>query len=519
MQSHKTFSTFGPGLGFITLLLLSLFIYGQSGQWSEAKARKELLQLARIAAINLHPADLQELISHDNQPFPPAVSTELLRHLNLIRAADSVIQEVYLMGQLHGQVVFLADADNALGEGPFWGEIYPDASKALKQALKDGHPIVEGPLSDAWGTWISALVPIIDERNRQVIALLGLDIDERTWQKMVGQWQNLVGGVALLGLSLYLFLWLYVLRVNGSRTQLFVKNQQLIQENRERELAERQLLENKELWENALVGNDFNIWEWDLARDEFHFPGKSPAKKGEGKDRSTISMEAWQKLIHPNDLPKVLGAIEAHIANRTPHFKVEFRQQRKDGLCRWFVSRGQVSARDPDNRPTRLLGVYADITERKQFERRMLDDRQRLFELLDSLPALVYLVDANFVIRFANRRLRESLGIPGNTPCHQFLCLEDKPCRGCSPENLFEKGTTQVHRKRFANGHSYEVYHYPFRDLDGSPQVLVMALDLTERYDSKGSVDKYTKIFTNEGTIPRSKEETLQQNDPIQPTP
>ncbi|MBN2308608.1 MAG: PAS domain S-box protein, partial [Candidatus Hydrogenedentes bacterium] len=40
---------------------------------------------------------------------------------------------------------------------------------------------VEGPISDRWGTWVSAFIPITDPRTRALIAVLGIDIDAQTW--------------------------------------------------------------------------------------------------------------------------------------------------------------------------------------------------------------------------------------------------------------------------------------------------------------------------------------------------
>jgi transcriptional regulator with GAF, ATPase, and Fis domain len=63
---------------------------------------------------------------------------------------------------------------------------------------------------------------------------------------------------------------------------------------------------------------------------------------------------------------------------------VEFRIVTPDGSVRWVVSRGRVSA-GPSGEPSRLMGITADITERKELEERLrqaLEDVQRLRDRL-----------------------------------------------------------------------------------------------------------------------------------------
>ena len=43
--------------------------------------------------------------------------------------------------------------------------------------FKNKENLVEGPISDRWGMWISALTPIVDEETGNVVAVLGMDVD------------------------------------------------------------------------------------------------------------------------------------------------------------------------------------------------------------------------------------------------------------------------------------------------------------------------------------------------------
>ena len=55
--------------------------------------------------------------------------------------------------------------------------MYYGASREFLAMFKNKENLVEGPISDRWGTWISALTPIVDEETGNVVAVLGMDVD------------------------------------------------------------------------------------------------------------------------------------------------------------------------------------------------------------------------------------------------------------------------------------------------------------------------------------------------------
>jgi two-component system sensor histidine kinase/response regulator len=70
--------------------------------------------------------------------------------------------------------------------------------------------------------------------------------------------------------------------------------------------------------------------------------------------------------VHPDDLPRVNAAQQAHLLRREP-YNIELRLRTKQGDYKWFVSRGQAEW-DPAGQPLRMSGSITDITERRQAE-------------------------------------------------------------------------------------------------------------------------------------------------------
>jgi PAS domain S-box-containing protein len=77
----------------------------------------------------------------------------------------------------------------------------------------------------------------------------------------------------------------------------------------------------------------------------------------------------WRSRVHPDDLRRVEAFRDQVFANREKESNIEYRIVRSDGEMRWVERRSSVSY-DGDGRPTRVVGVSIDVTERKGAEER-----------------------------------------------------------------------------------------------------------------------------------------------------
>jgi PAS domain-containing protein len=96
----------------------------------------------------------------------------------------------------------------------------------------------------------------------------------------------------------------------------------------------------------------------------------------------------WVELIYPDDLPGVLDAWKAALAQGAP-FDREFRHVRPDGTEVW-VHDHAVLIRDADGNRLHWRGVLVDITDRVQVERELATSEARYRALVEGIPAVVY---------------------------------------------------------------------------------------------------------------------------------
>lgn len=91
-------------------------------------------------------------------------------------------------GQPAQQVKFLLDAsDQPASEISQLGEVFYDASPALRSAVKTKKAYVEGPVTDHWGTWVSSLVPVNATVHTPHFVMLGVDVGMAGWKNHVLQ--------------------------------------------------------------------------------------------------------------------------------------------------------------------------------------------------------------------------------------------------------------------------------------------------------------------------------------------
>jgi PAS domain S-box-containing protein len=159
----------------------------------------------------------------------------------------------------------------------------------------------------------------------------------------------------------------------------------------------------------------------------------------------------------------------------------------KDGsiVC---LSTSAVPILDKSGNLLGYRGADIDITERKKTEEALGAERQRLYNLLDGLQAYIYLRRSNHSLVYVNKYFRESFGDPGSLPCFTILHNRHKACEGCPSEKVFETGTPQEWERTSSSGRIYRIYDYPFADVDGTPLVLEMGLDITQHKQAEAGL-------------------------------
>jgi len=155
--------------------------------WTTARADREmradlLLQARMVAqAVNI---DRIRALSGTKADLNNPDYRRLKEQFAAVRSANPQCRFLYLMGRsADGAVFFFLDSEPA-GSKDYSppGQVYEELPAGYRRVFDARAAAVEGPVSDRWGVWVSALIPLTNPQTGAMVAVLGMDIDARAWK-------------------------------------------------------------------------------------------------------------------------------------------------------------------------------------------------------------------------------------------------------------------------------------------------------------------------------------------------
>ena len=111
---------------------------------------------------------------------------------------------------------------------------------------------------------------------------------------------------------------------------------------------------------------------------------------------------------------------------------------------------------------------------------RALDtERQRFNDVLESLPVYVILLAPDYHVPFANRFFRERFGESHGKRCYEYLFNRTEPCENCETYKVLKTNAPHHWEWTGPDDRNYDIYDFPFHDVDGSPLIMEVGIDIT----------------------------------------
>ncbi|MDJ0590426.1 MAG: PAS domain-containing protein [Pleurocapsa sp. MO_226.B13] len=147
-----------------------------------------------------------------------------------------------------------------------------------------------------------------------------------------------------------------------------------------RKQAEETLRERETQLRTALDAAAMGTWIWEISTNQVILSPRSESILGLTTDESN-TLAAILERIHPEDRQRIDKQAKQAIAKHGL-YEIETRIILSDGKYRWVTARGHVLL-DAEGQPIQMIGVIADITEKKRLEEQSL--RHQRLENLGSL--------------------------------------------------------------------------------------------------------------------------------------
>jgi PAS domain S-box-containing protein len=328
-------------------------------------------------------------VAQRDRPADESARTLAARRLVPGRAGNPALDRLAdlaarLLGSSSAQVSLLADVQHVaagagLAEGVV-GSTGPLGDSLCTVTLRSGAPlVVDDAMTDERvralppvtsgnvGSYLG--VPLLTDDGHAVGALCVFDPRPRTWSESdVALLEQLAGPVAA-GLSL------------AALTEDYA--------------AERVL------WQLAFDAAGIGAFDWDLRTGELRWDDQ--LLELFGFDRTTFggTIEAFNAVVHPDDLVRVTQALESAIET-CGEYAAEYRVLLPGGATRWITAQGRALCGD-DGRAVRVLGAAFDSTVAQEGEARV----QRV---LESMPAAFYQLDGEWRFTYVNAEAGRLLG-------------------------------------------------------------------------------------------------------------
>ena len=224
----------------------------------------------------------------------------------------------------------------------------------------------------------------------------------------------------------------------------------------------------------AVVFKGYQDWSVDF------FDRKIEKLTGYSKEEFDSRQLKWCDLILPEDLDMARGLFKQALKTDKSYVR-EYRIRKKDGEIAWIQARGQIFC-DAAGQVDYVSGVFFDITARKAAETIIHQERQRFFSLLDMLPASGLSRGAGPHPAIRQPSIPGDLRRPpGPHSVMNFLMAGQRRAMIADLREILETQKPVEWERTSPQGRTYHVYNYPFADIDGSPMVLKLGMDITAR--------------------------------------
>jgi len=459
----------------------------------DKKLRNRLLDDAYIVSAAINADGLKSLKAAEsdlNSPF----YQRLKKQLSNIRKSNDSYKYLYLLGIKENKETVFFFIDSLTPNSPNYvppGEIYSEVSDEYIAALKAKTKITVGPVTDRWGTMITALIPIIDKDTGELIATLGLDTLDNKWQKTIyTQSLQPIGFIVFFVLATILF--------------VLVKNAHY----KKTEKA-------KEQFETIINGADLGWWDLDIPSGNEVYNEILAKNLGYKLNEIKPHIKWWEDKIYPSDSKQVLEDLQKHLDGKTECYNNKHRLKTKSGEWKWFSDYGKVVERDKAGKAIRMIGVLRNIDMEERAAQALLESKEKLRQseeyhrtLIQNSIDAIGVIDGKGKIIFQSESAAKILGYETAERCGEniesIIHPDDKKrimkqIAAIVPKyGLIEKMNTRaVHKDgsiRNIEGTARNMLHLP--EIKG---IILNYRDVTERIEANKLISKLSTAVEQTG--------------------
>ena len=157
---------------------------------------------------------------------------------------------------------------------------------------------------------------------------------------------------------------------------------------------------SQQRFDYVISGTNDGIWDWTLANRELYFSPRCEELLGHAPGTLRETAASFLARVHGGDRRRVLARLKEHLVRGDP-FELEFRLRLHGGQYRWFRTRGRAVMGER-GKPQRMAGSITDISDRKEAEAAIVQEKDRAQVTLASIADAVITVDTSGNVEYMN---------------------------------------------------------------------------------------------------------------------
>lgn len=175
------------------------------------------------------------------------------------------------------------------------------------------------------------------------------------------------------------------------------------------------LLDEKNKETNLQFGWSGNLghWYWDIPTNTVTFnPLKVEALGYKMEEiEQPVTYQFFTSKLHPDDYDRVMNNMLNHLKGITHVYEVEYRILAKNGQYKWYYDRGSITKKDEQGNPLFLSGIVFDISESKQNEAKLNEEKELLYQksITDELTGIL---NRRGILDYLKQALSSNQNIP-----------------------------------------------------------------------------------------------------------
>ena len=214
----------------------------------------------------------------------------------------------------------------------------------------------------------------------------------------------------------------------------------------------------------------------------------------------------FQSITYPEDLAANMDLLRQMLDGSLPGYQMEKRYVHKQGRLVW-VSLSVALVRSPRGEPIYAIAQVQDITERKEAERKLLREKAFTDAVIDNVPGLFYLLDAQGKAVRWNRRAEQTTGYSIEEGSHmqpvEFFPGADRAALAEALRKVFVDGYAELEANLvIKSGAAVPFYFSAARvSFEGEQFLIGNGMDISALKDAekalRDSEEKFSKAFRN----------------------